>query len=72
MKCYFVIHFAGLNAGVMLMNLTQMRAFKFTERALAAHTLYDSKIRLADQDLINIIFHGFPGELLTILLTILL
>ena len=61
-----LIFFVGLNAGVLLMNLTQMRAFKFTERSIAAHTLYNGKIKLADQDLIKIIFHGFPGKFITV------
>ena len=53
----------GLNAGVILMNLTRMRHFNFQQRAMAAQTLYDGKIELADQDILNIIFHGFPGSI---------
>ena len=52
----------GVNAGVMLMNLTRMRQFRFQKRAMAAQVLYDEKISLADQDIVNIIFHTFPGK----------
>ena len=45
------------------MNLTQMREFNFEKRAMAAQVLYNGKLDLADQDIINIIFHGFPGNL---------
>ena len=38
-----IVFLVGLNAGVLLMNLTQMRAFKFTERSIAAHSLYKGK-----------------------------
>ena len=55
------INILGLNAGIMMMNLTQMREFNFQNRAMAAQVLYDGKIALADQDIVNIIFHGFPG-----------
>ncbi|CAG7833217.1 unnamed protein product [Allacma fusca] len=56
----------GINAGVMLMNLTRMRAFNFESRAKAIYTAYDQKIVLADQDIINGIFHPFQDLLVDI------
>ena len=44
------------------MNLAGMRRFGIEARVLAAQVLYNEKIGLADQDIYNIIFHGFPGK----------
>ena len=46
----------GLNSGVMLMNLTRMRKFGWTERLPSILNEYRSKIVWGDQDIINIIF----------------
>ncbi|CAG7817853.1 unnamed protein product [Allacma fusca] len=44
----------------MLMNLTQLREFNFESRAQASYRVYDTKIHLADQDIINVLLHAFP------------
>ncbi|KAL7302747.1 hypothetical protein TKK_0004794 [Trichogramma kaykai] len=54
----------GLNSGVMLMNLTRMREFKWTEYVIPIHKQYRLKIIWGDQDIINIIFHFHPERLL--------
>lgn len=50
----------GMNSGVMLMNLTRMRAFPWTEKILEAYQKYKLSITWGDQDLLNIIFHDHP------------
>lgn len=51
----------GLNSGVMLMNLTRMRTFDWADRLLvAAHA---HRIRLADQDLFNLMVVQHPEVL---------
>ena len=52
----------GMNSGVMLMNLTRMRAFPWTEKILEAYQKYKLSITWGDQDLLNIIFHDHPGN----------
>lgn len=47
----------GVNSGVMLMNLTRMRKFKWNDHILPIHKEYKLKITWGDQDLINILFH---------------
>ena len=54
--------FEGINAGIMLMNLTRLRKFKFTDRSKATLKLYRDKIVLADQDIINVILAAHPGR----------
>ncbi len=51
----------GLNSGVMLMNLTRMRAFDWTNKIVPLYREYKTKITWGDQDLINILFHFHPG-----------
>lgn len=51
----------GINAGIMLMNLTRMRYFGFGQTSIAVQDLYKSRILLADQDIANIIFATYPG-----------
>lgn len=51
----------GMNSGVMLMNLTRMRAFGWTEKILEAYHKYKLSITWGDQDLLNIVFHDHPG-----------
>lgn len=53
----------GVNSGVMLMNLTRMRAFKWSEYVVPIYKKYKLKITWGDQDIINIIFHYHPGWL---------
>lgn len=54
---------SGLNAGVMLMNLTRMRSSQWTNKIRMVTTMFQNKIKLADQDILNIYFHFFPEEL---------
>ena len=51
----------GMNSGVMLMNLTRMREFGWTEKVLEIHRNYKLKITWGDQDIVNILFHDHPG-----------
>lgn len=55
----------GVNSGVMLMNLTKMRSFKWMEKVTAHFVKYkeDLNLTLGDQDIINIIFHFNPDRL---------
>ncbi|KAJ8050732.1 Glucoside xylosyltransferase 2 [Holothuria leucospilota] len=54
----------GLNAGVILMNLTRMRNFKWSNRIIPLYWEYKSRLRLADQDLINLLFYFNPGMII--------
>jgi len=47
----------------MLMNLTRMRSCAWTEQMVSYFEQYRYQITWGDQDLINIFFHFFPGEL---------
>ncbi|XP_049877470.1 glucoside xylosyltransferase 1-like [Pectinophora gossypiella] len=47
----------GLNSGVMLMNLTRMRGFGWTEYITPIMLKWKLNIPWGDQDIINIIFH---------------
>lgn len=51
----------GVNSGVMLMNLTRMREFKWVDYVIPIYKKYKLKITWGDQDIINIIFHFHPG-----------
>lgn len=53
----------GLNSGVMLMNLTRMRQFKWEEYILPLYKEFKLKITWGDQDLINILFYYHPDKL---------
>ncbi|KAG5325665.1 GXLT1 xylosyltransferase, partial [Pseudoatta argentina] len=53
----------GVNSGVMLMNLTRMRKFRWTDYVIPIHKEYKLKITWGDQDIINIIFHYHPEKL---------
>ncbi|XP_021916719.1 glucoside xylosyltransferase 2 isoform X2 [Zootermopsis nevadensis] len=53
----------GVNSGVMLMNLTRMRAFSWTSYVVPIYKEYKLKITWGDQDIINIIFHFHPDKL---------
>ncbi|KAJ8050733.1 Glucoside xylosyltransferase 2 [Holothuria leucospilota] len=56
----------GLNAGVMLMNLTRMRSFKWSNRIIPFYRQYKQKISFADQDLINVLFYFYPDRVFEI------
>ncbi|KAK9732280.1 Glycosyl transferase family 8 [Popillia japonica] len=53
----------GVNSGVMLMNLTRMRAFEWVDYVIPIYKRYKLKITWGDQDIINIIFHFHPDKL---------
>ncbi|XP_063989363.1 glucoside xylosyltransferase 1 [Diachasmimorpha longicaudata] len=53
----------GVNSGVMLMNLTRMREFRWTEYVIPIHKEWRLKITWGDQDIINIIFYYHPEKL---------
>lgn len=53
----------GVNSGVMLMNLTRMRVFKWEEHILPIHKEYKLRITWGDQDIINILFYYHPGSI---------
>lgn len=55
--------YLGVNSGVMLMNLTRMRAFSWTDYVVPIYKEYKLKITWGDQDIINIIFHFHPDKL---------
>lgn len=52
----------GVNSGVMLMNLTRMREFKWESHVLPIYKEYKLKITWGDQDIINILFYYNPGK----------
>lgn len=52
----------GVNSGVMLMNLTKMRDFKWTDYVVPIYKKYKLNITWGDQDIINIIFHYHSGK----------
>lgn len=58
---FYCLSNVGVNSGVMLMNLTRMRSFKWEEYILPLHKEYKLKITWGDQDLINILFYYHPG-----------
>ncbi|CAL4152259.1 unnamed protein product [Meganyctiphanes norvegica] len=53
----------GVNSGVMLMNLTRLRAFSWEEYVVPIYKEYKLQITWGDQDIINIIFHYHPDKL---------
>ena len=55
--------FAGVNSGVMLMNLTRMRQFGWEKYVIPIYHEYKSRITWGDQDIINIVFHFHPEKL---------
>ncbi|KAM7304967.1 hypothetical protein ISCGN_014867 [Ixodes scapularis] len=54
----------GLNAGVMLMNLTQMRDFGLEAVLVGLVDEYLNDLWYVDQDLFNIVFHVHPEKVL--------
>ncbi|XP_057367963.1 glucoside xylosyltransferase 2-like [Daphnia carinata] len=53
----------GMNAGVMLMNLTKMRQFGWEKHIVRVYERYKTKIEYGDQDIINVFFHFHPEKL---------
>ncbi|MCL4143193.1 UNVERIFIED_CONTAM: hypothetical protein GTU68_049803, partial [Idotea baltica] len=62
---YFVAYYGrlGVNSGVMLMNLTRLRAFGWEEYLVPIEKEFHAKLSWGDQDIINIIFHYHPDKL---------
>lgn len=57
---------SGLNAGIMHMNLTRMKSFPgggWTPAVMKVFDDFRQKIKLADQDMLNILFHKHPEKL---------
>ncbi|XP_042888717.1 glucoside xylosyltransferase 1-like [Penaeus japonicus] len=57
---------SGLNAGIMHMNLTRMKSFPeggWTPAVMKVFDVFRKKIKLADQDMLNILFHKYPEKL---------
>ncbi len=57
----FVAVCAGLNAAVILMNLTRMREVSCVNQMSNLFEKYKRQIHKGDQDLINLFFHFHPG-----------
>ena len=53
--------FVGLNSGVILLNLPMMRTANWTRHMIQYYEKYRRRIKLGDQDLINIFFYYYPG-----------
>lgn len=51
----------GVNSGILLMNLTKMRAFKFEEKFTRAYVDYSKIARLNPQKTLNILLYYNPG-----------
>lgn len=53
---------SGLNAGVMMMDLSKARSIRggWTNLTLSINDAFLPEIRLADQDILNIVFHYHP------------
>ena len=52
---------AGVNSGVMLMNLTRMRDVNWVDKMEKYYEEYKMRITWGDQDLVNVFFHFHPG-----------
>ena len=55
--------FGGVNAGVILMNLTRLRNQKWVKKIMDYYEEFRREVKYGDQDLINIFFHHHPGKL---------
>ncbi|KAH7941064.1 hypothetical protein HPB49_009721 [Dermacentor silvarum] len=55
----------ALNAGLLMMNLTRMRAFGIERRLLELKREFEGRIPFADQDLLNILFTRYPQGIFT-------
>nr|XP_037275722.1 glucoside xylosyltransferase 1-like [Rhipicephalus microplus] len=58
-----IIH--GLNAGLMMMNLTRLRAFDLEDHITRQLEEFEERISFEDQDLLNILFAQYPQGLFT-------
>ena len=54
----------GINSGIILMNLTRMREFKFVEKALEYIDKFGHHFRAFDQEALNTMFHFHEGKTL--------
>ncbi|XP_037783291.1 glucoside xylosyltransferase 2-like [Penaeus monodon] len=57
---------SGLNAGIMHMNLTRLKSFPgggWTPAVMKVFDNFKQRIKLADQDMLNILFHKHPQKL---------
>ncbi|KAL8600334.1 hypothetical protein ACOMHN_060952 [Nucella lapillus] len=54
---------SGVNSGVILMNLTRLRASNWSECIERYSHVYRSELKLVDQDIINIYLHHHPDQL---------
>jgi UDP-xylose:glucoside alpha-1,3-xylosyltransferase len=52
--------YQGLNSGVLLMNLAQMRHMDFSNEMRMIYDGFKDRIRYVDQDILNIYFHYHP------------
>lgn len=52
----------GINSGIMLMNLTRMRKANWNDIVLKKYQDYRSGIVFGDQDILNVVFHFYPGN----------
>ncbi|XP_076458538.1 glucoside xylosyltransferase 2-like [Babylonia areolata] len=55
--------FSGVNSGVMLMNLTRLRHWKWSDSTWHYSHVYRKQLFLVDQDLVNIYLHFHPDQL---------
>ena len=51
----------GVNSGVLLVNLTRMREKNITNDIVNISIKYRGQLELGDQDILNILFHSYPG-----------
>ena len=52
---------AGLNAGIMLMNVTRMREASWVPRISQLFKKHSKQLNKGDQDVVNLFFHSHPG-----------
>nr|XP_037275720.1 glucoside xylosyltransferase 2-like [Rhipicephalus microplus] len=55
----------GLNSGLMMMNLTRMRAFNLEDHMIRLLEEFQERIVYGDQDLLNIFFTRYPQGIFT-------
>ncbi|KAL3195621.1 hypothetical protein MRX96_001757 [Rhipicephalus microplus] len=56
---------SGLNAGLMIMNLTRLRAFDLEDHITRQLEEFQDRISFGDQDLLNVLFAQYPQGLFT-------
>ena len=52
----------GINAGIMMMNLTRMRNINFFEKMLPLYEKYKKEFHWGDQDILNVYFDEYPSN----------